>query len=523
MSRRILAALLSFTSLGGTALAQAPAAGAPAPLTNPAPAETSSTAPAGAAAPALPAMPGNLPDAQMSFGTLEVLHRKGVLTDDEYAAALRDLADLGNRAKTENTLVVSKFATTFYGFLEGEFIHDDTRSYTEIPGSGAIIRPGVTNSDLGRTLFSVRNSRLGFRLAAPTWQGIRASAFVENDFFGNQPGTPQKGLSESAYYQNPQMRLRHALLKVDSDIVNVWVGQTWELVGFQGGFQPNTVGDQGVPGELYNRTPQLRLDKVINAGPVAVELAAAALRPPQQDSMVPDLQGGLKLSFPGLTGISSVGAASTSIAPAAIALTGGSRHFRLPNNASDTTTSTGVDGRIVALDVLVPVIPAKTRGPWAVTLVGEAVSSTGYASSYTGLNGGAGVGSPVGVDAAKYAAGYTNVDPGLVGWSKLDGALTTVSWRTLMVSGQIYLPPSGKLWLAGAYSNSFSDNMGEFVSPKDAGKKAFNHEIWWSASLLADVTPATRFGLEYQSAKQTYLDGIVAANNRVELTGFFIF
>ena len=126
-------------------------------------------------------------------------------------------------------------------------------------------------------------------------------------------------------------------------------------------------------------------------------------------------------------------------------------------------------------------------------MLGEAATSAGYADQYTGLSGGAGVGAPQGIAATDYAK-IADAD-GMVGWSSTTHALTAVDWQTLIVSGQLYLPPSGKLWLSGAYSNSYSDNVGQF----GAAKSVFGHEIWWDAMLVGDLTPSTRLNVPSQA------------------------
>ena len=540
--QRILIAALAFITLPTLARAQTPAASpAPAAAASPAAASTPDATPAPSAmtpaaatppmsppTPAatqppgdegnLPAWPGNLPAPQISLTTLELMHRKGLITDAEYAEALHDLAELGMRAKNENTLVVGRFATTMYGFAQADFIHDSTQSFLDLPGMGAIARPGTPAGELGRTMFSVRNSRIGFRIAAPEMNGIRSSGLLEMDFYGNQPSSPPKsaGYAESSFFTSPAFRVRHMLLKADTDIVNVWVGQTWGLVGWGGGFQPASMLSQGVPGELYARNPQLRIDKPVKAGPVTVEAAVAALRPPQMDSGVPDFQGGIKLSINDYKGVQSVGQTGTAISPAALAVSGGIRHFRLTDPETNPALQ-GVNGHIIAADVLVPIIPAKTRQPWALTFLGEAAWSSGYADQYTSLNGGAGVGAPKGISSTDYAK-LADVD-GMVGWSSVTHQLSTVDWRTLLVSAQLYLPPSGKLWLSGTYSNAYSDNIGEFGS----SKAVFGQEIWWDAMVVADVTDSTRFGLEYDNYTEDYGDKVQGKNSRVMLTGLFIF
>ncbi|HUB09505.1 MAG TPA: hypothetical protein VMB50_21050 [Myxococcales bacterium] len=417
------------------------------------------------------------------------------------------------------TLVFAKFKSTFYGFIEEDNIYDSTRSFVDLAGMGAIGLPQTASGDDGRYQLSIRNSRLGYRLEAPEFHGIRVSGLFEMDFVGNQPGTPpdtSTGYAESSFFNNPTFRVRHAVLKLDNDYVTLWFGQTWELMGWQGGFQPATVEIQGVPGELYSRTAQVRALHEFHFGKTAtLSVAVAALRPPQFDAALPDFQGGLKLTIDKWTGVQSVGSTATGIQPAAVAFSGAVRTYKLLNNNGPDTLSTNT-GWAGAADVMLPIIPAKHRKEWALTFIGEYCDGSGDADLYTGLKGGApSAGAPAGAPAT-YSA---DIDPGLAGWSTTTNTVQTIDWQTFMLSAQLYLPPDGKLWLAGSYSNSLSDNIGQFGGPT----KVFFHEIWWDANLFADVTPAVRLGFEFASFQETYGNGAQAQNLRGQLSAFYIF
>jgi hypothetical protein len=288
------------------------------------------------------------------------------------------------------------------------------------------------------------------------------------------------------------------------------------LVGWQGSFQPNTVAIQGVPGELYSRTAQIRALHSFHLGPTTLDIAIAALRPPQEDSSIPDFQGGLKLTIDGWTGVQTIGSTSTAIQPAAIGFSGALRTYKLANGetASSETTQTGWAG---AADVMVPIIPAKQRNKeWALTFVGEFVEGSGDADLYTSLKGGSpSVGTP-----PHYTGTYSaDIDSGLAGWSTATGNLATIDWQTFILSAQFYLPPEGKIWIAGSYSNSLSDNIGEF------GKSTavFFHEIWWDVNVFAEVTPSVRLGLEYANFNQTYGNGVQAPDQRGQFSAWYIF
>jgi hypothetical protein len=550
---RWLAAFASLAIGTGPALAQAPSSTPPADNTNAAqtgaegalgavaaPAEAQ-PAPAAATAPAIPDKVAQNPGFQMGLTTLDALHKSGKLSDAEYNSAMQDLIEVGSRAATSPTLTIGGFKTILYGFAEGDVIHDDTQSFNELAGANPISKPGSNVGDNGRTMFAVRNSRIGFKINAPEVNGIRASGQMEMDFFGNQPGAapatgtaPAGGLSatlaEASFFNNPTFRVRHMLAKIESDYINVWIGQTWELIGWQSQFQPNTVAIQGVPGEIYSRTAQVRLDHTFHLGPASLELAAAALRPPQMNAEVPDFQGGAKLSIDSWTGVQTVGQTGTSIQPASIAISGGTRQFKLAQSLTvDDYAKTS--GSMGAIDVMLPVVPAKERQAFAVTIVGEAATGTGDAEIYTNLKGGAGIGAPgtttcpTGCTSAAYnAAALNDVDTGLVGWANGNmgttaGSLSTVDWKSMIISAQVYLPPSGKLWVSGSYSNLLSDNVQAFGTFPGT----WWHETWWDLNLFADITPAARLGLEYSRFSQTFGDGSQRNNNRVQFSGWFIF
>jgi len=459
-------------------------------------------------------------DFSLTLTTLDALHKKGMMTDEEYAAALRQMISVGERAATSPTFVVGRFVTTLYGYLEGDAIHDSQRAVTDGYGGSPVLNlNGTVPGDNGRTVFSSRGTRLGIRFAAPEVSGVRVRGLFEMDFVGNSPFNPNARPpvgTESAFYTNATPRIRHGLMQVDSDIVTFWIGQTWNLMAFAGAFLPTSVQSQGLPGQLFGRNPQVRLSRIFDAKAFSVELAAAAVRPPQENAEIPDLQGGLKFNLPGWTGVQSIGSTGTTISPASVAVTGAWRKFKLSTAAAvsgtDTKSTNSVTGTAIAVDAFVPVLPAKERGGLAISLLGEATTGTGYSDLFSGLTGGAGVGQPTGVAAATYAT-FQDLDPGPAGWDT-SGILRTVKWRTLLLDAQISYD---KVVLAGNYSNVYSDNVQLFTGAN------WYQQTWWDANLIVDPWPGVRFGLEYARTLQRKVGGALANNSRIFLAGFFLF
>src|SRR5580692_9188145 len=327
---RVLGAAAASASVGAPAFAQT----APTP-----PVVTQDAPPPPPAAPAPQARPALR---TVDVTTLERLHDEGILSQAEYELALRDIgASTGQTHAAEaNSLVVGKWATTLYGFLEGDSIYDTTQSFADAAGNAQVLRPsgqmapnvsplpsvqpntvqplqptqGYLGSH-GQTLFSVRNSRLGLRLHAPESDTVHTSALLEMDFLGNQPS----GISQAAYFTSPTMRLRHAMFRVETPVVDVMVGQYWHLFGWMEGYLNNTTEIQGLPGQLYARAPQVRVSKTVKTSAVTIEVAIAAVRPPSL-SEVPEMEGGLRLALHTLTGMHTAGATGTSLLPASIAV-----------------------------------------------------------------------------------------------------------------------------------------------------------------------------------------------------------
>jgi len=473
------------------------------------------------AAPPPPASPPPAASPVADLTTLRILHDKKIISDEEYASALRDIGESTGTTKAAeaNTLVIGKWSTTMYGFVEEDNIYDSTRSFNDLAGNGQVARSGSIAGDNGRFTMGVRNSRIGFRLRAPESDGIRTSAMLEMDFFGNQPGTPP-AFGEGAFFTNPTFRVRHFNFKVETPIVDVLVGQYWQLFGWQSGYHPNTVEIQGVPGQLYSRTPQIRISKIFKTDPVNVELAIAAARPVQRDNGTPDGQGGLKISVNQWKGARTAGATGDSIDSLSIGISGYVRQVKVDAfSATPTTTNKKTAGGL-ALDAFIPVIPATPeKKDFALSVNGELAQGDGVADFYTGLTGGIGFPAlPGGPPPPVYTP---NIDGGIVTYDGT-GGLHFIRWQSFLVGGQFYLPGvHGKVFVSGNYSHMKSMNLDDFGAAGSA--KVRSSEDWWDVNLFGDVATAVRVGAEFAQFKDKYADGTSATNNRVQLSGFFIF
>ena len=440
--------------------------------------------------------------------------------------------------------VMTKFGATFYGFAELDAIWDSTQSFNDLAANNAIAHtPAATAAMMtpatpyaanhGRTQFGARNSRLGFKLKGPDSDMIKTSGVVEADFLGNQPqsnptpvapagtsGIPT--VSEGSFYTSPAFRMRHYYFKMETPFVDLLAGQYWVLFGWQSMFHPNTVEIQGVPGQIYSRTPQIRLSKTIKTDPINVEIAASAARPVQRDSEVPDGTVGVRLAFNGWKGMHTMGAAGSQIDAASIGFSTIGRYFKVPNFAASPTSTVSINGYGYSFDALIPLIPASDamHPDNALTFTGSFVYGQSIADLYTNLSGGASVGSLPNNPTTMAPQNYPqDVDNGLIGFTST-GVLRAIRWESFILGLQYYLPTPNRMFISANYSHMYSSDISALGA---TSAKLFNKSDWADANLFVDANAAVRFGLEYAYFHQNYLDGSTAKDNRIQFSAFYIF
>jgi hypothetical protein len=479
------------------------------------------------------------------FSTLRLLHEKGVLSQAEYDSALRDLVDTsGSRTGDDTTFVVGKFATTIYGFTELDAIWDSTQSFNDTAGNGQVKRAGTYAGNNGRVQFSIRNSRFGIRVKSPETRWFRASGVLEMDFEGatlplGAPNPPPTYYgTESAFFNNPTFRLRHGYVKFETPIVDFVFGQTWHLFGWGTLAFPTTVGIQGYPSEVFNRGAQVRMSHTFKSDAVELEIALAALRPPQRNSGTPDGAAGLRLAFPKWTGMQTVNSTGTSINPLTIGVSGDVRKVAVNDWSADPKTSHTATGGGFAIDAFVPVIPAtKDRKGNSLSVSGELAYGKGIGDLYTGLTGGVPIAPALPKDMAGNAQTYTpDIDPGIASYTvdaNGTATLNLIQWTTFNLGAQYYFPGlDGRLFVSANYGRSTSNNAKNLlgypapISPANTTKAQASirdHQDWWDANLFGDPYPGVRLGLEYMHFADTYVDGTLAVNHRLQFAAFYIF
>ena len=391
-----------------------------------------------------------------------------------------------------------------YGYARLDTIEDSTESFEDGIQPNLIARAGTYRGDHRRTIMTAKDSRLGVFVGAPTYRGTRSMGQIEFDFYGLTPTDARR--HDTVVFATPRIRL--AYLKLETSIVDVIAGQYYDLFGWNSYFYPATVAYLGVPGEVYHRNPQLRLEKKLRAGQLEVLAAVAAVRPGQRDSGLPEGQAGLKLAYGGWSGAATPGFGRPSLSPLSIGVSGIYRAFELPVfRAEPGSASVKAYGYGVAASALLPIIPIKTitdRGN-SLTLTAEYTNGTGIADMYTFMDGGSRLPLLPNPSTLMPVVYPSNVDPGLVTFDR-NLNLKTINWQAVVGGLQYYLPiDRGRVWMSGIYSRIWSNNIRD-LTPFPSYGGIFTKMEYFDANLAIDITPAIVLGLSFQSVRQTFGD-----------------
>jgi hypothetical protein len=435
-----------------------------------------------------------------------------------------------------------EWTTRIYGFVEFDVMHDSTRAYADSIGNSLIPNDVTWGGTHGRTQFTMRNTRLGIQLSAPRMGLFRPSALVEVDFFGT-PGSydatssgtssaagaapplpASNSLSETTFYANAIPRIRHAYVSLESDIVSILGGQTYNLMGWQPYFFPAAMEFFGLPGMAFNRTLQLRLLHTFRSDRVNVDVAVAAMRPAQRDSEVPSGEAGVLAKLNQWKGIHTSGATATFADPLAVGISGTVRRFAVDSYGVPPTAQARDTGWGISVDALVPILAVEDSDHRsnALTLTGSFTVGSGDADVLGGLT--TGIGNPpllILPPATAPPVYNADIDGGLVVFTP-DGTLHTIGWRTLMVGLQYYIPPSGRLFVSANFAQGDATNVMSLAEAVARQALVITQSRYLDGNVFFDITADARAGLSYQFTSQTYGDGQQPRNQRY-LAGLWYF
>ncbi|HTM46802.1 MAG TPA: hypothetical protein VL137_17725 [Polyangiaceae bacterium] len=410
----------------------------------------------------------------------------------------------------------------FQGFVELDGILDSTQSFSETMSNNTIARPNTIAGDNPRMQWTARDSRLGFKVEAPEFESMKASALLEMDFFGT---VASNATQDQSYVAGP-IRLRQFYTKLETPIVDVLAGQTQDLYGWGGsGFFPNTPAFLGVLGEVFHRNPQLRLTKVIDGDALGLEAAVAATRPATRDSGAPDLQAGLKLSVNGWKGASAQGPRRAKPAPMAVGVSGVGRRMAVTDFSAVPGDPQVAHGWGAVAQAFVPIIPARGQNlSNTVSVTGEFSLTDGATDLYNTLTGGVLFPALPNPHNTLPAPAYSpNIDQGIVTFDA-NSKVHTIKWQGLVVNLHYHFPfREGKLLsISGTYSQIKSSNALQ-LTPTQGRPFVWDKGRYIDATIWCSITPAFQVALSGQTMTQTFGDGVKATNNRGEISTWFFY
>lgn len=219
---------------------------------------------------ALTALDSLQKESESTEARVQEVKAKAESTQQEIAAAKKEIAQV--KADTRGAVTSANSRFTLYGFVLANtafadsqlFIQDiplwaqpDAQRLALQPITGQ--SPGVTEraGDIETTLFTARQTRLGFRASFPRAGGWTPSSVVEIDFFGARPVAGQ-----GSTFNQPRIRLGYVSLEHTSGLRLV-AGQDWVIFA---PVNPTSWAHVSIPqaaaaGNPWMRLPQIRVER----------------------------------------------------------------------------------------------------------------------------------------------------------------------------------------------------------------------------------------------------------------------
>ncbi len=444
--------------------------------------------------------------------------------------------------------MMGKWVTTMYGFVQVDTVYDSNNSYNNWPFNAAPANAPVVNSngstvDSPRFGMDVNNSRIGFALSSPVYNGYKIRALLEMDFLASPGGQTISGTSPGSglgYVTNPIFRIRHFFFDVTTPSWgNVLVGQYWSLFGWQPYNIQNNLQIAPGPGTAYGRFPQIRWYKILHMDELSqglmVEPAVAVMTPPTTTGGIPAFTEGLKLSDNHLMTEMMIGDTGKGQFPASIGISGIETNYSGYISSSTpslhNTANTGFNSWTAAgaVDLVLPIIPIHNDKPGNnLTLQAEYTWGQGDAWQFPNLSfglGGASVNTPgngfggngvianngfLPLDIQTYNADLQYYFPDDARTSIVVGFAVDNASNLQQISGALGGFPTS---LGGAGS---TNGLYSYLQPD-------THLTFAYVDLWHDFTPAVRAGLEFGQYDAVYVGGANALDNRVMMSWFYLF
>lgn len=455
--------------------------------------------------------------------------------------------------------MVSKWLIMVYGFIELDTIYDSTNSFNNWPfNSGAANSqtvetnaiPPTTNPSLGQTVdhpsfgFDANNSRLGFAISSPNYNGYKVRSLLEMDFL-NTPGECQYGgsfpcgtNSGPGMFQFPVPRIRLAFMDISSqNWGNLLIGQYWSLFGWRPYYMYNSLQIVSGPGSPTAWFPQIRYYRIFHfSHGNKAEIAVSAMMPPSESFAFPAFVEGIKWVNTNWMGEDTLGNSAKGPSPLSIGFSDVQTNYNgsfIPSAGAGTQTF-NKSTSAYALDLLLPIIPIQNDNPGnTLTLAAEFTYGQGDAWLFPNLT--FGLGSYAGT------AGASGIPSGGLipaGNGILQGdEFVPLDLETFYLNLQYYFPDQAKTWISVGFAGDIGTNiqsLANSIGPKTLGGGVSSNGLYkylapWSrntytfVNLSHDLTPAVRVSLEVGSYNTLYTTGITAADQRAMMSWFYFF
>ena len=456
------------------------------------------------------------------------------------------------------TTMMGKWVTTMYGFVQVDSVYDSSNSYNNWPFNAAPANSAVASGngptvDSSRFGMDVNNSRIGFALSSPIYNGYKIRALLEMDFLAS----PGESLDASGlgYVTNPIFRIRHFFFDVTTPSWgNVLVGQYWSLFGEQPYNIQNNLQIAPGPGTAYGRFPQIRWYKNLHLSDsgVMLEPAVAVMTPPTTTGGIPAFTEALKLSDSNLMTEMMIGDTGKGQFPASLSISGIEQNYSGYNGGNpvktaatstspasyytnyNNTKNTGFNSWTAAgaVDLILPIIPIHDDKPGNnLTLQAEYTWGQGDAWQFPNLSFGLG-GSTVNTLGGQGFAGN-----GVI----MNNQFLPLDIQTYNADLQYYFPDDARTSVVVGFAVDNASNLQQISGalggfgagvPASGGGSANGlytylqpdtHLTFAYVDLWHDFTPAVRAGLEFGQYDAVYTGGANALDNRVMMSWFYLF
>ena len=410
--------------------------------------------------------------------------------------------------------VFSKFNLSIGGYVKLDYAYNSTNLGSNgviTPASGAIPSTGISGTGANsaifanqeQSIFSLKQSRIWFKVDGPGFNGAKTGALFEVDFYGDN----------SAAAESPMPRLRHAYGTMDWPDTQILFGQYWDM------FAPmiastedfRTAAPQGAP--YGPRIPQIRLTHKVNfTDDHQLKLVAAVQDPNQTGDNQSAVTGqyGPNVNYAGqifyvtkALGVAP-GYMSLSMNPFSVGVFGLYGTEKAPSNANKSISSWGY-----GLYTFAPVIRSKDGVNRAMTL---AVEGQAYAAGNLAYSGAT-------------ALSVVGTTPGSTS-NTFNAAGDQKPARNWAFIGQLKFFPIQDLGLTAGFGSRYALGNGDYAGISNYQQRS--QQIF--TNVTYDLNAAVRIATEWQNLMTRYgnVNGVGGAqasgvDNTIRLCAYYFF